>query len=249
MTHFDILLAHVTGNETQYSNLRIKMLKDHFSSELSSVGFKLAIYYNQIKFIDYLLKNDYFYISYDHIEIAASYNHIEILDLFFKYKPNFLIDIILTGNSYFDLVLNKYLKEKHNITKEMDTLDDKPIYKACISGDIETIKKLIEEGLDINNKIQNHNCQPHVVMDTIITIAAENNQLELVKFLMKKGGIINKNSLMVSLTCDCNIEMINFITQDDNDILKYIGNTDESILLNFIDEYNKIPHPDVKVAN
>lgn len=64
-------------------------------------------------------------------------------------------------------------------------MSDLHAYNAAKAGNIEEIKSLLNDGFDINRKLD------AIYSPTILHCAAMNNQLELVKFLIKRGADLN----------------------------------------------------------
>ena len=89
----------------------------------------------------------------------------------------------------------RYRKEQNTFVKEIleaNNLYPSPLILACIVNDIETTKKLLEMGADVNaNTIDQNNIHGH----TAIMIAAEKGYEELVKLLLAEGADPRKKEL------------------------------------------------------
>ena len=58
-----------------------------------------------------------------------------------------------------------------------------PLGTAILKGDLETVKKLVEYGADVNEKSNGM---------TLLMIAARYNKTEIIKFLLSKGANVNE---------------------------------------------------------
>jgi hypothetical protein len=147
----------------------------------------LALYYNKLKVVDFLIKNGVNLKRYPVIPAAADCCSIETIKLLLKYGA----DLYATNNVGSNALHRAVISERYNFIQDLIDLgidikkDGVLLRKSVYNKQYEVIRILLNNGIDVNLHT------PDMVFpynSTPILVAAENNDFDTVKLLVENGA-------------------------------------------------------------